>query len=103
MTIDSPVILHSFPLAREGFEPSRPVGPGLSTQCVCHSTIWLSVPSAGFEPAISGLKARRPLRRHHEGGSVCRAGVEPAQRMRVGYSHLGSPMPSRHVVRRDEG
>ena len=24
-------------------------------------------PSAGFEPAISGLKGRRPLRRHHEG------------------------------------
>ena len=29
---------------------------------------------------------------------MCRAGVEPAQRMRVGYSHLGSPVPSRHVL-----
>jgi hypothetical protein len=29
---------------------------------------------------------------------VRRAGVEPAQRMRVGYSHLGSPVPSRHVL-----
>ena len=29
---------------------------------------------------------------------VCRAGVEPAQRMRVGYSHLGSPVPSRHML-----
>ena len=30
--------------------------------------------------------------------AVCRAGVEPAQRMRVGYSHLGSPVPGRHVL-----
>ena len=30
--------------------------------------------------------------------AVCRAGVEPAQQSRVGYSHLGSPMPSRHVL-----
>ena len=30
-----------------------------------------SLPSAGFEPAISGLKARRPLRRHHEGVGQC--------------------------------
>ena len=30
--------------------------------------------------------------------SVCRAGVEPAQRLRVGYSHLGSPVPGRHVL-----
>ena len=30
--------------------------------------------------------------------AVCRAGVEPAQRLRAGYSHLGSPVPSRHVL-----
>ena len=30
---------------------------------------------------------------------MCRAGVEPAQRLaRVGYSHRGSPVPGRHVV-----
>ena len=28
---------------------------------------------------------------------MCRAGVEPAQQSRVGYGHLGSPVPSRHV------
>src|SRR5262249_29119826 len=34
---------------------------------------------------------------------VRRAGVEPAQQLRVGYSHLGSPMPSRRVrVRNSE-
>jgi hypothetical protein len=27
---------------------------------------------------------------------VCRAGVEPAQRSRPGYSRVGSPVPSRH-------
>src|SRR5947209_6828338 len=31
--------------------------------------------------------------------AVCRAGVEPAQRLRVGYSHLGSPVLGRHVRR----
>ena len=30
--------------------------------------------------------------------SVRRAGVEPAQQSRAGYSRLGSPMPSRHRV-----
>ena len=29
--------------------------------------------------------------------AVCRPGVGPAQQLRVGYSHLGSPVPSRHV------
>ena len=28
---------------------------------------------------------------------MCRAGVEPAQQLRVGYGHLGSPVPSRHM------
>lgn len=30
--------------------------------------------------------------------SVRRDGVEPPQRLRVGYSHLGSPMPSRRML-----
>lgn len=54
---------------------------------------------AGFEPAISGLKDRRPLRRHHQDSTVHRAGVEPAQPGgRVGYSHGGSPVPSRCIL-----
>ena len=44
--------------------------------------------AAGFTPAGVNPAARR----------VRRAGVEPAQRSRVGYSHLGSPMPSRRKL-----
>jgi hypothetical protein len=51
----------------------------------------------GFRSHLSGLKDRRP-RQKSNAPSVCRAGVEPAQLLRVGYSHLGSPMPSRHMV-----
>jgi hypothetical protein len=59
-------------VAREGVEPSRPVGTALSRLRVC--------------------------RFHHLAIRVCRAGVEPAQRSRAGYSRLGSPMPSRHIT-----
>ena len=57
---------------------------------------------AGFEPAISGLKGRRPLRRHHQ--DICNLAKCVGQelnlhsKLRVGYSHLGSPMPSRRLV-----
>ena len=36
---------------------------GYRTTIVLHPLV---VARAGFEPAISGLKGRRPLRRHHE-------------------------------------
>ena len=43
------------------------------------------------------LKRRMLCQLSFKASSVCRAGVEPAQHTRVGYSHLGSPVPSRHM------
>ena len=61
-------------------------------------TTWLSVSSAGFEPAISGWKDRRPLRRHHE--DVERVGQESnlhSRKADVLQTHEVSSAPNRHV------
>ena len=91
----------------------------------CQVTSWTqAVPAVGIEPTPSRLQrdarpssctgkirasggsrthtfrfTRAALGRLSLAGSwpMCRAGVEPAQPKRVGYGHLGSPMPSRHV------
>ena len=61
-----------------------------STDCATRP----SVARRGFDPLWPACKTG-DLARSRTGLRVSRAGVEPAQRLRVGYSHLGSPMPSR--------
>ncbi len=58
----------------------------------------------GSRTPLPGLRSRR----HHRTPSrpfvsVRRAGVEPAQRSRAGYSRLGSPVPGRRIFLRNAG
>ncbi len=48
------------------------------------------------------MRDRRPLRRHHEDGECVGQELNLHSRRRAGYSRLGSPMPSRHILRKDE-
>src|SRR5438876_1434956 len=52
----------------------------------------------GFRSPLAGLKDRRPHQKSN-GPSDC-VGQESNlhSTVRVGYSHLGSPMPSRHLL-----
>ncbi len=64
-----------------------------------NSTTWPSTSSSPSVDSIPSGRLERPAASPEAARtkSVCRAGVEPAQLLRVGYSHLGSPMPSRHI------
>ena len=55
-----------------------------------------SVPRPGVEPGPAPSEGAM-MSVSPPGQSACRAGVEPAQQARAGYSRLGSPVPSRHV------
>ena len=94
-------------VTREGLEPSRLGGHGLlRTACLPfhHLAIDEQWTVEGVEPSSAGCKPTifplddTPVPRTKGHRAVCRAGVEPAQQSRVGYSHLGSPVPGRHVL-----
>jgi hypothetical protein len=71
--------------------PSEDRVSACSTTWPSQQPVGVSIPSGRFENPATSPEVQRAV-------SACRAGVEPAQRLRAGYSRLGSPMPSRHVT-----
>ncbi len=63
------------------------------------STTWPISSPCGSRTRVAGLRGRNPGPLEERAVlSVRRAGVEPAQQSRAGYSRLGSPVPSRHML-----
>jgi hypothetical protein len=62
------------------------------------STTWPISSPYGDRTRVAGLRGRNPEPLDERAMSVRRAGVEPAQQSRAGYSRLGSPVPSRHKL-----
>ena len=63
------------------------------------STTWPFSSPYGSRTRVPGSRGRHPEPLDERAVlSVRRAGVEPAQQSRAGYSRLGSPVPSRHKL-----